>query len=92
MAVVQATGGREVPAMLAERPEDPTAMMWLWDAFQEIGRDRAYGGMTGLPEPIRFASVLSWQQLTGRTLSRQAVKIILMLDLMYLAVRTEERE
>lgn len=59
-------------------PEIPAALSHVWDWFCELSAARSGNG-TG-PNPISYAEMAAWSELTGRPLAPRDVRAIALLD------------
>lgn len=71
-----------------ESLKSPEALVHCWYWFLELNRTRTSNGFG--QNPISYAEVASWSQLTGVVPEPLEVQAMMMLDANYMAVQAEE--
>jgi len=68
----------------------PLELGHIWDWFQELHIARSGNGFG--PNPITFSDVAAWVSLTGVAIRASEVRVILMLDRLWLVAQAESRK
>ena len=72
-----------MPEELANAPELPEPVKYLWGFFLDLSRQRGSNGFGVLP--LSYSDIHAWQQLNELSLDRWELDAILRLDGAYLA-------
>lgn len=83
---VQKSTGRPVPEL--DGPEFPEEGRHWWSMFMELSRARSSNGFG--PNPISYIEIDAWRRLTDVDLSPFDVKMIRMLDDLWITTITEK--
>lgn len=73
--------------MLVDRPDDPTALLYLWEYFWDIGRSSNGFG----PVPMSWSDIVNWQIARRVQLSDDEIRVIRMLDGVYMEVARDAK-
>jgi hypothetical protein len=81
---------RETPPELTELTavRCPVLIEYLWRGFLELCSARGSGGFG--PEPLSYFEIESWARMTRRTLTGWQVRVLKMLDAVYLSHQAEQ--
>jgi hypothetical protein len=80
------TTGKHHPHL--DGPAIPKRLAYLWEWFQELESARTGTGFG--PNPITFAEIKAWSELTGRSPRPHEIRVLKSLDLLRLKVWSEK--
>lgn len=80
-----------MPAQLADRPDDPDVLLYLWEWYWEM-RPQDRDGMTGAPHALGTRDIFYWQEVTGMKLTGRERDLLKRLDRTYLTILSEAQE
>jgi hypothetical protein len=81
---------RRWPRQVEERPDDPGALLYLWEAYQSIALGRRSGGMGG--ESLSWNDIHYWQSVSGVRLTRAEAEVVLRIDAACTAALTPKKK
>lgn len=76
----KATG--RIPQELADEPDFPTEVMYIWEWFDELNQARQSNGFS--LNPLSYAEIMSWNSLGKINISPWEVKALKLLDRAYI--------
>jgi hypothetical protein len=91
-SVVRQSNGKIVPEMLANEPDSPDKLLYLWGWFNEICKARRFDSMNGSPFALSYDMIYYWQKIKGIELLDDELKLLFLFDQAYLEFVREVKD